>query len=98
MEIFDRIHHPDSLINRIQDKLTRVINAIARVPLLDGVLLEGVAIDAAATVVPHSLGRTPRGYICLDAQANQIGQIAPADDKFLYVAATSPLTTSFWVF
>ena len=101
MELFDRIQHPDSLINRIQDKLVRVINAIARKPIVDGHIISGVLIDSVETKVEHGLGRVPQGWMIINGQSDVVEETADADDKFLYLIAVLGATLEnrkLWVF
>jgi hypothetical protein len=98
MELFDRLQHPDELINRIQDRLKTAINAILRKPIVDGVLISAT-VNPTATAVEHKLGRLPRGFIVVSGQASIINPIGVTDDKFIRVySAGSAETVTFWVF
>lgn len=107
LELFDRTHSGDTILDRIQDKIMRVLNPALRVPILNGHLVENVFVSyAAATRIEHKLGRKPRGWFvvrpCVPSQASAhpLDDIE-ADDKFLYLRANST-TTGFlghlWVF
>lgn len=101
MELFDRIQHPDSLINRIQDKLIRVINAIARKPVVDGQLLKDVTVlVTSATRVEHKLGRKPRGFILTSGAYATVIETQAADEEFLYLQSSggANYVGGLWVF
>lgn len=99
MELFDRIQSPDSILNRVQDKITRVVNAIARKQIIDGLLVESVSIASTETAVPHGLDRVPQGWMLVNGSPYPVEESAPADNKFLYLVASSPTTgRKIWVF
>lgn len=100
MELFDKLQSPDGLLNRIQDRLKSVINAIARKPIVDGILLEGVTLANSATNrVPHNLGRLPRGWIVVKRTSGAvIYDNVAADDKFLTLNSSAAAVVSLWVF
>ncbi len=101
MELFDRIQHPDSLINRIQDKILKVVNAIARKEILDGHVITA-DVGNTETAVEHGLGRVPQGWILLNGPAGTLDaciEMSPPDDKFLYLAFNgAQVDRKFWVF
>ena len=103
MQLFDRIQTADEVLNRIQDRLKSVINAIAGKPIIDGQLLEGVDVTSAAvTPVPHKLGRVPRGMVVTQA-TDYVFQTQAPDSKFLYLQTVAIVTggaikINLWVF
>lgn len=107
MERLDRTHSNDTVLNRIQDKIIRALNAVVSKPIINGQLIEQVLVDyAAPTLVPHKLNRKPRGWFVVhpglpsQANANPI-DAAVADEKFLYLQADSATDSFFgnlWVF
>jgi|CXWL01.1.fsa_nt_gi hypothetical protein len=98
LSLFDRLQHPDELVNRIQDRMKAVINAVIQKPLVDGHLVTAT-VAPAQTAVAHKLGRLPRGYFVVSGQASIIGLSAAADTNFLYVSSSGGSeTVTFWVF
>lgn len=98
MELFDRLQTTDSLLNRIQDKLMRVINAIARKEILDGRLIEDITVTPSTTRIEHKLGRVPRGWIVANGTPDLIVE-SSRDDRFLVVSsAGGTATIDIWVF
>ena len=71
-------------------------------PLLDGILIEGIEFSGAVTVlVPHKLGRKPRGYILTDVTGGLVGIARNAgawDAQFLSLASSGLCTIAIWVF
>ena len=54
----------DALLSRVQDNVDEVLRPITIVPILDGVLLTGIALDSTVTnYVSHNLGRTLIGWV-----------------------------------
>lgn len=98
MQLFERITHADELINRIQDRLKAVINAVIQKPIVDGVLITAT-VTTSATNVEHKLGRQPRGYIIVSGQQAIINPIGVVTDKFIPVYSSGAAeVVTFWVF
>jgi len=99
---FTKVQVDDDTLNRVQDRLRVVITALSNVPLLDGVLLENVAlVSGSFTAVPHRLARPWRGYIVVANGANAvIWNQAPGTDAgvFLNLQSSANTTVNLWVF
>jgi len=110
LEFFDRTHSGNSILDRIQDKIMRVLNPALKMPILNGQLLEQVVItytgSGLSNKIAHKLGRVPRGWIvcgvCSPPSAHLgdiVTDVAAADDKYLYLEAqTQTVVTNLWVF
>jgi hypothetical protein len=101
MKQFRRINTEDYDLSRVQDSIEEVLSPLSVLPLLDGVLLEGVYLGSSASgnEVKHLLGRKPRFWIVLkkNAQAD-IWQISSVlESKILTLKASAPVTVSLWV-
>jgi hypothetical protein len=105
MQHFDRIQTDDSLLNRIQDRIKSVVNAIAGREIIDGRIIT-TAITAVGGSVAHGLGRIPNGWIVLNGipndfvTANAIQETNAPDKNFLYLIALTQNIPSakLWVF
>lgn len=99
---FAKVQVEDETLNRVQDRAAAAINALVRVPLLDGVLLEGVSLTAGTvTPVSHRLSRPWRGYLVLSRDANAVvWNQAPGADAgaFLYLQPSANVNVNLWVF
>lgn len=107
MQLFDRLQTKDELLNRIQDRLKTVINAVAGKEIVDGHLLTGLTITPGGVSIPHGLGRVPNGWIlCSGGVTNFIAptdtpvQSKAPDAKFLYLVMGQLTLTNakIWVF
>jgi hypothetical protein len=85
---------------RAQSNADSAFGDIGRSLILDGVLLENIAIGTANTQVEHKLGRAYRGYIiCKNGTFCDIRSNSDANNKlFLNLQATVSCTVSLWVF
>lgn len=99
---FAKVVVEDDTLNRVQDRLRVAITALSSVPLLDGVLLENVAlVSGSFTAVPHRLARPWRGYIVVANGANAVvWNQSPGNDAstFLYLQPSASVTVTLWVF
>lgn len=99
---FTKVQVDDDTLNRVQDRLRVAIGALASVPLVDGVLLENVAlVTGSFTPVAHNLARPWRGYLVLSRTANSVvwNQASAADaTTFLYLQPSANITVNLWVF
>jgi len=89
----------------ISQRLTGdAIRSLREIPILNGVLLEGVALlSASATRVYHNLGRAYRGYIVVSNNKSSVVHVDDSADidPTKYIPLKSPSlnsTVSLWVF
>lgn len=100
METFKQIHTGDGDLNRVQDNITQFSTPISKLLLLDGVLLEDVALTSSETQVPHKLNRAPNGWIIVKKNAAQDVYESGTDvqNRFLSLTASGTVTVSLWIF
>lgn len=71
-------------------------------PLLNGQLVENISLSGTTVNVPHSLGRTPTGFIVVKKTAQQDvwqDSTSTVDTKsFLPMRAAGAVTVSLWIF
>lgn len=92
-------------LNRLQEVFAQPLDRLARLPLLDGMLIEGQVLTAAAvTKVQHGLGRKPRGWLLARANAetalyDKIDESTTYDlTRVLPIYSANAVTVSLWVF
>lgn len=89
-------------LNQVQTNVEQAVAEFIKNPLLDGRLIESVALTSSATRLEHKLGRTPRGYLIVkqDAAATVHDSIASetSPDLFLPLIASANVTVSIWIF
>lgn len=99
---FSKVQVDDEALNRMQDRIKAVTDALVANRLLDGVLLENVVLTAGTfTPVSHQLARPWQGYLVFarNANANIWNQAASADSGvFLYLQPSATVTVNLWVF
>lgn len=90
----------DVQLNLVQDHVLQVVNPVLAIPLLDGVLIEGVALTTSYQNISHTLGRPWRGYIVVrHPMLGAVTNEPSADDsKFLRLVSSAAGTVSLWVF
>lgn len=84
----------------LRGNLQESFRALEGSAIIDGVLLEGVAVSASAADVVHTLGRAWSGYVVVAANAQvDVWDTASADEtKILRLVASGAATVSLWVF
>lgn len=94
----------DQKLRPILDRLKEVVRVLSNKQLIDGQLLEEVAVLKYAptnyvNMIPHKLGRKMNGYIVVRAFPNVgISEDVPSDETFIYLRSTLAATISLWVF
>jgi hypothetical protein len=88
----------DSDLARMQDNLVSAISQISRVPILDGVLIEGISlISGSDNQVSHKLGRIPRMWLLADQSANANVWRTAWSNTLLTLRSSANCTVSLWV-
>lgn len=99
---FAKVQVADDTLNRVQDRLRVTTDALASVPLVDGVLLENVVLTAGAFApVAHRLARPWRGFLVVARNANAVvWNQSPGTDAgvFIYLQPSANVTVNLWVF
>ncbi len=99
---FAKVQVEDEALNRVQDRVKAATDAVANIAMLDGMLLEGVAlVSGSFQPVAHRLTRPWRGYLVLSRTANAVvwNQTPGADaGVFMYLQPSANVTVNLWVF
>ena len=85
----------------LQDRLQDFFRVLDGCPLLEGRLIENVALTAAVeTKVEHKLGRLPEGWIVVDRRSvsGDIIRTSESTTLFLNLTSTADQIVSLWVF
>lgn len=90
----------------VQAELARALDAIwewshqvERWPWRDGVAVTVDFAGSATATVQHKLGRTPRGFVVINASGNQAAVVkTDADARTITLAGTAGLEVELWVF
>ena len=91
------------VFNNAQDHLEEVINPITDSQIIDGVILEDIALNSSTfTTIEHKLGRKPRGYLVIRKSAAQTvyEEAGDYDNRKLFIKlrASGTVTVNLWVF
>lgn len=89
-------------LNQVQSNVEQAVAEVIKNPLLNGRLIEDVALTTTASKIEHKLGRTPRGYLIVKRSANaQVYDSLASEgspDLFLPLTASANVTVSLWIF
>lgn len=90
---------PDSGVLRlVQDGVFASADEIKSIPILNGVLLEDVALISGTTKVPHRLGRRPRGYLVAKSTAAIDVYDTGTTTTDIDLVSSAAATVSLWIF
>ena len=102
LQKFSPTNTPDTILNRIQDQIQKILRPVLDNQVLDGVLLQEVDLASGLNVIEHKLGRKLVGWFIVRLRANeniwdtQDSNQLPA--KTLYLNATGAVTVDVYVF
>jgi hypothetical protein len=108
VKALDRLQVADDDLRRVQDNVVKAFLPLSRNPLLDGNLLEGVALvgGSADNEVAHKLGRKLRGWVVLrcyavaspeDTSLWDTQSTNPSPELTLRLRALNAMTVDLWV-
>lgn len=92
----------DPNLQRVQDNIDQFVKPLKNIPILDGILLEGIEVSTSGSNFPHKLNRKLRGWIVVSKNANedvwdlQTSNTLPS--KTLILKSSGTVTISLWVF
>jgi hypothetical protein len=84
--------------NRFQEYVQATLGPLLQSPLLDGVLISGVALTTAPLEIDHKLGRQPQGWILVSPDAEETVWQVSVDKRTLVLQASGSLTSNLWIF
>lgn len=87
--------------NAHQLRVVQVLNAIVKIPILDGVLVSGTHVPTGGIVVKHGLARRPNGYLLLtqDVAGSIFENKSLRNTTDLVVASSAGIiVVDLWVF
>lgn len=88
-------------IQRLQDALSKVFNAIQTKQILDGRLVEDIEIvSGTVTELDHGLQRPVRGWIVVEKNANAVVWTSESEipNRTLNLNTSANVTISLWIF
>lgn len=100
MKKFRSIQFQDDKLSRFQGNVDDAVSQITGNPLINGVLIEGVALlSGQDNQVGHQLGRAYRLWIVVKNNANAVvwEQTSVDSSKFVNLHASAACTVSLWV-
>ena len=98
---FAKVQVDDETLNRVQDRIKVVTDALVANQLLEGRLVTVTLTAGAFTQVTHGLGRQSQGYIVVRRNANAVIWDQPNStdaNAFLYLQPSATVTATLWVF
>ena len=94
------INSKDYELSKVQRNTAAFAQQLIGNPILDGNLLEDLAVTTTATDFSHGLGRKPLGYILVKASAGVtlFDTESTTPNVTLKLTASASSTISIWVF
>lgn len=90
--------NPD--VNKVQVNIAEFVTPLISNEMLDGRLIEDVALSTSETLVEHKLGRAYKGWIIVNKNAAQDVYVSSTTltKRYLALTAGGTVTVSLWVF
>jgi len=97
---FKKVSGVEDDVAKLQERLQEFFVPLVSNPMLDGNLLQNVALTTSEKKVEHGLGRAPIGWIVVKQSANAVIWQPNSDlsGVFLNLQASAAVTVSLWVF
>lgn len=97
---FTPLRGDSPVLDRAQVQIKALTDVLSQIIILQGRLIEDVAVATSATRIEHGLNREPKGWIVVDNDtASTIHSSTDALPKlYLSLIASSASTISLWVF
>ena len=89
---------PDRDVQNALEGLYVPLQAILKIPLLDGVLKSDVEVTTSQATLRHGLGRRPLGWILVTKDANANVWEVSRNDTELVLDSSATVTVDVWVF
>ena len=84
---------------KVQDNIQKSLDFFTSKPQLDSLLLSSNALSAGNNKIAHKLGKQLSGWQITDMNGPSVfWSYKSADDKFLYLYSTNPVTINLLVF
>lgn len=91
-------HFSETDLSRLMANLKEWTNQVTPLEILQGRLIEDLAVTTTATAFVHGLGRTPRGWIIVDKTADvRVWRTAWTSTK-ITLDSSGSATIAIWVF
>lgn len=88
--------------NLIQETISTMNQQLINCPLIEGVLLQEVAVSSTGTYLEHKLNRIPIGYIVVRKNSSSVVFASSGgtwNNKHIYLTSSSgTITCDLWVF
>ena len=97
---FKQLKLPNDTYERMQNNIAQVFDALGRLEILNGRLIENIDLTSAETPVEHRLGRAYRGWIVVNKNAAQDVYVSSTalNELFINLTAGGDGTISLWGF
>lgn len=95
---FNKLQHPDQLINRIQDNVSNAVNPVTSIQFLDGQQLTDITLQAGVpTEVSHRLQKPVSNYWVTKLNANAVIWDQGSTSTTITLVASATATINLWV-
>lgn len=97
---FKKVAGADEDVAKLQERLQEFFAPLLANPMLDGALLQNIALNSNVTQVPHKLQRPFSGWIVVrkTADENVWEPTRVAGSSFINLQASGAVTVDLWVF
>jgi hypothetical protein len=103
VKTFKKTSFSDKDLSKLQNNIDIVLKPITNCPIIDGVLVENVSLNASITnEVFHKLGRKPLGFIIVRKSAESDiwddQNSNKTSDRTFFLKCSNNVTVNIWFF
>tara|TARA_R110000824_G_scaffold155379_5_gene328128 strand:- start:1834 stop:2139 length:306 start_codon:yes stop_codon:yes gene_type:complete len=96
---FSPVQIKDPSVFMMQSSIEAAFRALDRVPIINGRLIEGLALSTNEERIPHNLKRIPKGFIVVDVDSNcLVHRSSESTERYLFLTGSRVANISLWVF
>lgn len=100
MKPMKKVQLSDDVISRMQDNIENALDQLTRLPILDGVMIEGISLVAGSNnQIAHKLGRKPVMWFPVRKYQNaDVWEVAnTATNQLLTLQCSANCLVNLWV-
>lgn len=98
IKFFRKIGTTDKDLSQVQDNVQQTFNTLYNIKLLDGILVQSLAVTTSPVKYPHPLQRVPTGFFVTNANVPVYLGTSGSTTTTITLTASTAATVDIWIF